>query len=473
MARFRRNEPRKAAVPKSTFTTEKKKGFFGRIFSKVLPRKKEPVKSFSYISPPILVPLPAPAAVAEAPAVAVPAPVVAATPAAIVPVAAALEVASSSSSATPSSPPVGPPPKSTVPTLAELFASMPDKMKALEESRKNVPRYLFRACSPMSGGGIKGLNTEAAILPHAFLDGNGHKSLREMGSPQVRNMANGHLRGQRPPKTDPTYSEFSSWAASLSLVLQYGHNWVHTGGLICVLDRYNLPKDTTVYHCPALQMAGMCDGLYCHEYLVHGPVRGPGFKAVPVKRLVDLGLYTEIPIVLPASRYWWGQIQKWDWEKSFKAEDINTAKVKRLKKIAAEFGENFTLAMTVAFTTVERRNVDEHGRFNEKDVKAFLDGVSDLEIPEEFNYGKNSIVQDGVYIQGYPMVGQLVELMRGLVEYSYGKGARQRQRKEMKDLTKKLKGVSVEEAGETSGKGNRVEIEIHGVSDAMLDAIVY
>ncbi|KAK6507446.1 hypothetical protein TWF481_005878 [Arthrobotrys musiformis] len=320
------------------------------------------------------------------------------------------------------------------------------KLKKLEETTKNIPRYLFRACSPSSGGGLKGLNTIDGVFPHAFVDANGkrlpnggHKSIHDIPYQVTRRMAVGHLSGQRPGRTEPTYSQFSSWAATLALVLQYGYSRSSQGGLICVLDRYNLPKHTKVYHCPDMMKAGLCDSPYDHEYLVHGPVEGAGFKAVTVQTLVDMGLYNEIPCVLPHSaRYWWGPIQQREWESLFPHKDFSAKQIKNLRKIADQFGKSFALPVLAALVTLDRRKLDKNGKFSEGDLKIFAEVVEDLYIPEEYGT-ENSIVQpEGVYVQGYPMVAQLVGLLKQLVEYNYGRGVRAKRKIKVEDLSAEL-----------------------------------
>ncbi|KAF3130826.1 hypothetical protein TWF569_011484 [Orbilia oligospora] len=325
-------------------------------------------------------------------------------------------------------------------------ATEAQKLKQLEETTKNIPRYLFRACSPTSGGGLKGLNTINGVFPHAFVDTNGvrlpnggNKSIHDIPYQVTRRMAVGHLSGQRPARTDPTYSQFSSWAATLALVLQYGYSRASQGGLICVLDRYNLPKHTKVYHCPDMMKAGLCDSPYDHEYLVHGPVEGPGFKAVTVQSLLDMGLYTEIPCVQPHSaRYWWGPIPQRDWESLFPAKEFSQKQVKALRNIANEFGKDFALPVLAALVTLDRRKLDKNGKFGDKDLKIFADVVEDLYIPEEYGTEKSIVQPDGVYVQGYPMVAQLVGLLKQLVEYNYGRGVRARRRIEVEDLSAEL-----------------------------------
>ncbi|KAK6525624.1 hypothetical protein TWF281_010678 [Arthrobotrys megalospora] len=383
-----------------------------------------PATTYTLPTPvPLVVPTPAAAVVTTTPVTVTPAP----TPAAA---AAALAASGSSSSS----------------SDGKNNAVEVQKLRQLEETTKNMPRYLFRACSPTSGGGLKGLNTINGIFPHAFVDANGtripnggHKSIHDIPYQVTRRMAVGHLSGQRPPRTDPTYSQFSSWAATLALVLQYGHARASQGGLICVLDRYNLPKNTKVYHCPSMMKAGLCDSPYDHEYLVHGPVEGPGFKAVTVQKLLDMGLYNEIPCVLPHSaRYWWGPIPQRDWESLFPTKDFSEKQVKNLRKIADEFGKDFALPVLAAFVTLDRRKLDKNGKYAAKDVKIFADMVEDLYVPEEYGTEKSIVQPDGIYVQGYPMVAQLAGLLKQLVEYNYGRGVRARRRIEVEDLSAEL-----------------------------------
>ncbi|KAF3918600.1 hypothetical protein AA313_de0202576 [Arthrobotrys entomopaga] len=342
------------------------------------------------------------------------------------------------------------------PLPKSLAAVAPSSKAATTKSAKPKPKTKpsdAEKLKTLEGGGLKGLNTIDGVFPHAFVDDDGikipdggAKSIHDLPYQVARRMAIGHLSGQRPVRTDATYSQYSSWAASFALVLQYGHSRASAGGLICVLDRYRLPKNTKVYHCPAMMRAGLCDSPYDHEYLVHGPVEGPGFKAVTVARLVEMGLYNELQCVLPTGpRYWWGQIPQRDWESLFPLKTITEKQVRALRKIAEEFGKDFTLPVLAAFLTLDRRKLDAAGKLCPKEVKIFADVVNDLYIPEEYGT-ENSIVQpEGIYVAGYPMVAQLAALLKALVEYNYGRGVRVRRRLEVEDLSSELEALGLPE----------------------------
>lgn len=234
-------------------------------------------------------------------------------------------------------------------------------------------------------------------------------------------------------------------------------------------------KNTKVYHCPDMMRAGLCDSSYDHEYLVHGPVEGPGFKAVTVQQLVDMGLYNEIPCVLPHSaRYWWGPIPQRDWESLFTAKEFSAKQVKTLRKIADEFGKDFALPVLAALVTLDRRKLDKNGKFGDKDLKTFADAVEDLYIPEEYGTERSIVPPEGVYVQGYPMVAQLVGLLKQLVEYNYGRGVRARRRIEVEDLSAELGalGLPGKKSLDLGEKAGRLSTSFaFGVSDVPVVAV--
>lgn len=292
------------------------------------------------------------------------------------------------------------------------------------DSQDIVPRYLFRAYGTHSGGGIAGLNTPQGIIPHGFLDGaNPHQTIHDMDEATLRAQANGHLTGQRPARTDPAYSEFSSWAGSLALVLEYSSTMAQSGVHICVLDRFRLPENTKAYHAKALMEAGACNSPYPHEYLVHGRVEGPGFKAIPVEKLKDIGLFNEVKSVHAANRKWWYPISDVNWQKEA-MNYMNETSVRKMRAAAEEFGPYFTFVMTVAFATVDRRHTTGSGDLTARDIKVLADVLADLDIPDE--YSVESIYRNKVYSEGFPMVSQLNNALKGILEYRHGKGARRR-----------------------------------------------
>ncbi|KAI1517762.1 hypothetical protein Ptr86124_003063 [Pyrenophora tritici-repentis] len=145
---------------------------------------------------------------------------------------------------------------------------------------KNVPRFLFRAFNSESGGGSHfAINNPTEIVPRGFMNGqNGHR-FYEMSEREIFTMADDHFFGRE------NITEFSSWAASLHVVLYYAqsmpaeHN-VH----IAVLDRHQLGGEVLIWH--ALVLVDVFE----NEYLAHGCVGGSGYTAVPFEQIIECGL---------------------------------------------------------------------------------------------------------------------------------------------------------------------------------------
>ncbi|EAT89359.1 hypothetical protein HBI56_026010 [Parastagonospora nodorum] len=170
-----------------------------------------------------------------------------------------------------------------------------ERKEELEALRKNnVPRYLFRAWHLGSGGAPGAtLNTINTIMPHVFMP-RAHPeyekerpSFYQMPENQLHRMATGHYDG----KTD-VISGFSSWAASLHLVLCYAmflkkrsHDEVH----VAVMDTHDLSDEVLVWHVPHLI------GEANHEYLAFGRIMGNGYHAVKFYDLEQHGILNLLP----------------------------------------------------------------------------------------------------------------------------------------------------------------------------------
>jgi hypothetical protein len=151
--------------------------------------------------------------------------------------------------------------------------------------RKNVTRYLFRAWHGASGGAPETiLNTKTAVVPQIFMPRIRSESERTLPSfyeiPEniLYRMASDHYNTRH-----NIASWFSSWAASIHLVLCYTEylkrehktNTVH----VAVIDTHGIEDQVLVWHVPQLLGYGI------HEYLAFGRVMGNGYRAVA---LVDL-----------------------------------------------------------------------------------------------------------------------------------------------------------------------------------------
>jgi hypothetical protein len=85
-------------------------------------------------------------------------------------------------------------------------------------------------------------------------------------------------------------SAFSSWAASLHLVLFYARRMKSDRQPhVAVMDTENLKDKALVWHCPDL------GPFQNHEYLVYGRIRGAGYRAVSLEDLETHGILKLFP----------------------------------------------------------------------------------------------------------------------------------------------------------------------------------
>ena len=126
------------------------------------------------------------------------------------------------------------------------------------------------------------MNTISGVVPHAFNTGQGHGSIKEIPRSRLQEMVFGHLQGRVYPN-----SEFSSWSASIVLVLcycQWKASRGETGIHITIIDVYHLALLVAAWHVPQLlEVLRHGSGYaYLHEHLAHGRIAGRGCKALPL-----------------------------------------------------------------------------------------------------------------------------------------------------------------------------------------------
>ncbi|RMZ73638.1 glycoside hydrolase clan gh-d [Pyrenophora seminiperda CCB06] len=156
----------------------------------------------------------------------------------------------------------------------------------LEELRKTaVPRYVFRAFSNDSGGGPEHCtNTVDEIIPHGFMHGRQGHRFYEMSKADIKAMTYAHFLTD-----EEIVSEFSSWSASLLMVLCYAkylENLGEEGIHVAVIDVHQLADDVLVWQVPHLDDEWKRNASV-HEFMAHGCIRGPGYKAVPFEHIKE------------------------------------------------------------------------------------------------------------------------------------------------------------------------------------------
>lgn len=154
-----------------------------------------------------------------------------------------------------------------------------------------VPRFLFRAYSPNSGGGWPhAVNKPNVIVPHAYMTSRAVPRFYETPECDLRKMAHAHYFQKKSP-----LSPFSSWAASLHLVLCYAFA-LGKDACVAVMDTQLLHDEVRVWHAP--QLLNVAN----HEYLAHGIVCGAGLTAVSLEDLLQHGLGDLVPELMERPR---------------------------------------------------------------------------------------------------------------------------------------------------------------------------
>ncbi|KAF2433368.1 hypothetical protein EJ08DRAFT_76677 [Tothia fuscella] len=289
----------------------------------------------------------------------------------------------------------------------------PQTQHDLESSRQRIPRYLFRASSDASGGGEAGLNDAAGVVPHAFLgDSNGHDTIYTI--PSLSSMTKSHLKGDKSIR-----SEFSSWGASILMVLALCHGMTkEKQGDVCfaVLDVKLLPDPIAVYHALALYYAGLSLYPYDHEYLVHGEIEGSFYTCVKFLDLVNSGLYDFFP-ELRKSDFWGLELRHEQWKTTYPLTDDDLGLATKLIDV---FGRHSCLdlkgPLLLALLTIRPRvwvnNATEPGTSDFDRIVVKL---------VQLNFSSASARQlrldtTGVYTGSYFEIRQMLELNDLIVE---------------------------------------------------------
>ncbi|KAF2683315.1 hypothetical protein K458DRAFT_44844 [Lentithecium fluviatile CBS 122367] len=256
-------------------------------------------------------------------------------------------------------------------------ATRQEEFEALRTA--HVPRYLFTAWTSAgelvhSPTGNYMPVTEYAtthLVPAGFFYAQNERSAQNVeGQPfydqseaNLLVMANAHVNGQNTPLT-----EFSTWSSSLLGTLFHAASMAHQKEKkvhVTMVDRMRLDGGALFWHAPDL----LGDIGSVHEYLAHGPVRGPGFKTATWERLIHNGLNKLVPKLKARTNDKYGQDLRanifQDAPTQISDEDIATA-----RQVAALFGDLeipatiILLAMSPRIVTHETGN-SKYLRLNE------------------------------------------------------------------------------------------------------------
>ncbi|KAF9701835.1 hypothetical protein EKO04_001080 [Ascochyta lentis] len=269
-----------------------------------------------------------------------------------------------------------------------------DRKAYFENLRKeHVPRYLFRAWSNRSGGGPEcSINSTAEIVPRGFMPRTDEQGgFYEMPERLLRDCAQKHFSHRK------VLTGYSSWAASLHLVLCYASSMdAASDPHVAVMETHDLDSEVLVWQCPHLLGEGE------EEYLAWGCVRGRGYKAVCLKDLRKRGVIILVPQL--------GNGSFRDTDEPFQFEDV-----------ALLFGKLFLPVFAALLCLQPRPWLEKSGGnclskvFAEKlaiviNRAGAADSLNDIRLD-------NWLRPDTVDTAGFPEVRQWIVLQRALVQY--------------------------------------------------------
>ncbi|KAH7091588.1 hypothetical protein FB567DRAFT_589467 [Paraphoma chrysanthemicola] len=314
-----------------------------------------------------------------------------------------------------------------------------ERIQHFEHHRVNfVPQYLFRAWSSKSGGGRPTtIKSEAEIIPAAFMHGRKVPDFYTRSEAELYDIVDYHCGGGF------FLSEFSSWSASLHLVLVYATSMpVADDPHVAVMDTHQVGRDSgvRVWHTSQLFRFSypLSPTLKNAEYLAHGQIRGNGYKAVPLQMLKECGMYELVlglekynPISTPHFCEFGYSLRAQTFQ--IPIQSIADSDILMAKGIATLFGE-LSAPVAVALLCLRPRPTVESDPDLLSDLRiTVLRGLgrTTLRFPPGFEL-KPWLEADGVDTRGgFHDVKQWIQLFRILATYEFTEvlGERGRKRK--------------------------------------------
>lgn len=272
------------------------------------------------------------------------------------------------------------------------------------EWKERIPAFLFRGWKSESGGN-SGLNTKAAVTPHAFYGSHGEpgdKLISTIPEAQIKSEIEGHLRGRL------VKSHFSSWAADLQTALDFAG--VSKDAHIAVFETSLRVQHNEIYHVPALYAMGLTQAYYPEEYLVYGFVSGEAYTCVSVRRLRDLGLGLTVE------------------SRTGGKSKVSMAELRHSEKIAYKFrpkwhidSRGLALFLTVFAAELSRRLSAANGGYvgvgwsqeENKEILSYLSAQGLVDRAAEQPH-KNLLVNPKTFVDNFPQLKAMVDILMTL-----------------------------------------------------------
>ncbi|KAI5247777.1 hypothetical protein E4T43_01762 [Aureobasidium subglaciale] len=225
-------------------------------------------------------------------------------------------------------------------------------------------------------------------------------------------------------------SELSSWSRSPYFAFCYarernaGSDTIH----IAMIDTEELAKSNVTFHVPALGkiLKQRICYIYEEEYLVHGIIEGPFYKAVPYRDLCRLGLLEQLPALDRDLNPF--KIDKYR-ALPGEDEDYHIDELHQLRKIALPYGDTFSLPVAV-FLFCCKKLPGLWDKLDAADLETIIKKLGGWEeISLEWSdsrsvFGGQSEHYKNVYPEGWEVNSQVRNLMRSIHTLCYDKGVR-------------------------------------------------
>lgn len=282
----------------------------------------------------------------------------------------------------------------------------------LGRRNENVPRFLFRAYHAGSGGGpTLSTNNVTSIIPHAFMNNRQSRPFYNILEEHLCEMAYAHYDGGQEP-----LSGFSSWAASLHLVINYALS-CGDDSFIAAMDTHKLDQQVLVWHVPHLIPEGN------HEYLAHGIISGRGYTAVSLQAILDHG-FTNLYPEFSGQCYGFGEELR-DWMFCQPPKSWSSTELNQIQIIARLFGELYEPVATalVCLRPQPWLNRDKGSDCRTPNVKELSHILINFDINTAQSWLRPRVPhwcgRGAVDTTDFPDVRQWIDLLRAIAKFRF------------------------------------------------------
>ena len=191
---------------------------------------------------------------------------------------------------------------------------------------------------------------------------------------------------------------------------------------ISVIDtKLLLKSQNVIVYVPSLRWLGD-DYNYSHEYLAHGVISGPALQAVPVSAFNRIGIPINNNYCIDLG------IRRTDHRRSEYYPAITATEVGNALSVATQFGDDFVVPVVIAILSLQKRDSCLWTRCSRiEGLDLLANQLQDYNVPDAWCQDED-ILTDIVEAGRYGEVDQTIRLLRALLHYRHGKGARGRLR---------------------------------------------